>query len=88
MSASKLTSKFQATIPKEIRDKLKLKKGDLLIFQIVDRNVLVLKKSTPFDKEYLRALSKTLNEWNSSDDEAAYEHLQDIRCSCCAISIC
>jgi AbrB family looped-hinge helix DNA binding protein len=78
MSASKLTSKFQATIPKEIRDKLKLKKGDLLIFQIVDRNVLVLKKSTPFDKEYLRALSKTLNEWNSSDDEAAYEHLKDI----------
>jgi len=78
MSASKLTSKFQATIPKEIRDKLKLKKGDLLIFKIVDRNVLVLKKSTPFDKEYLRALSKTLNEWNSSDDEAAYEHLQDI----------
>ena len=61
-----------------IRIKLKLKKGDLLIFQIVDRNVLVLKKSTPFDKEYLRALSKTLNEWNSSDDEAAYEHLQDI----------
>ena len=78
MSASKLTSKFQATIPKEIRDKLKLKKGDLLIFKIVDRNVLVLKKSTPFDKEYLRALSKTLNEWNSSDDEAAYEHLKDI----------
>lgn len=78
MSASKLTSKFQATIPKEIRDRLKLKKGDTLIFQIVDKNIVVLKKSKPFDKEYLRALSKTLSEWDSEIDEMNYEHLQDI----------
>lgn len=78
MSASKLTGKFQATIPKDVREKLKLKKGDLIVFQVVDTNIIVIKKSTPFDKEYLKAISKTLNEWNSSYDEADYEHLQDI----------
>lgn len=78
MSASKLTTKFQATIPKEIRQKLKLKAGDSVTFQIVDNNLVVIKKSSPLDKEYLRALKKTLSEWESSDDEAAYKHLQDI----------
>jgi len=44
MSASKLTSKFQATIPKEVRDTLKLKKGDTVVFQIVDKNIIVVKR--------------------------------------------
>lgn len=78
MSASKLTSKFQATIPKEIREKLKLKKGDSIVFQIINKNIIVVRKSSPFDKEYLKAVSKTLSEWDSSYDEADYEHLQDI----------
>ncbi len=78
MSGSKLTSKFQATIPKEIREKLKLRKGDVIIFRVVNNTIVVLKKSTPFDKEYLKAISKTLSEWNSAEDDVAYEHLQDI----------
>lgn len=78
MSSSKLTGKFQATIPKEVREKLKLKKGDTVVFQIVNNNIIVIKKSTPFDKEYLKAIAKTLTEWNSAADEEAYEHLQDL----------
>jgi len=77
MSSSKLTSKFQATIPKDVRDKLKLKAGDSVVFQVVDKNLIVIKKSTPLDKEYFKALRKTLSEWESSDDEAAFKHLQD-----------
>ena len=78
MSASKLTTKFQATIPREVRQKLKLKAGDAIIFKVIDNNIIVMKKSMPFDKEYLKAIAKTLSEWNSAYDEADYEHLQDI----------
>ena len=78
MSSSKLTSKFQATIPKEIRDLLKLKTGDTIIFKIIDGKTIVLKKAKPFDKEYLKAVQNTLTEWESEEDEEAYKHLQDI----------
>ena len=62
----------------QVRQKLKLKAGDGIIFQIIDNNIIVMKKSMPFDKEYLKAIAKTLSEWNSAEDGAAYEHLQDI----------
>jgi antitoxin PrlF len=77
MSGSKLTSKFQATIPKDVRKKLKLKAGDTIIFDSV-RGDIIIKKGTPLDKEYLRALTDTLSEWNSEEDEKNYEHLQDL----------
>ncbi|EKD41969.1 MAG: hypothetical protein ACD_73C00419G0002 [uncultured bacterium] len=34
MIATKLNSKYQATIPLEIRKKLNLGKGDLLVFEL------------------------------------------------------
>jgi len=78
MSSSKLTSKFQATIPKEIRDKLNLKSGDTLVFKVLDNKTIVVKKAKSFDKEYLKAVQNTLSEWDSSEDDQAFKHLQDI----------
>jgi AbrB family looped-hinge helix DNA binding protein len=40
---SKLTSKFQATIPKHVREVLKLDAGDRLVFAI-DHDEIVLKR--------------------------------------------
>jgi len=43
VSHSRLTSKFQATIPKAVRDFMRLDKGDLLVF-VINKNEVVLKK--------------------------------------------
>ena len=71
---SRLTSKFQATIPGPIRDKLDLKAGDTISFQLEDDKV-VLRKVTPLDLAYLESLETTLSEWNSENDDDAYGDL-------------
>jgi bifunctional DNA-binding transcriptional regulator/antitoxin component of YhaV-PrlF toxin-antitoxin module len=40
---SRLTGKFQATIPKVVRGFMRLDKGDLLVF-VIHRNEVLLKK--------------------------------------------
>lgn len=78
MNSSKLTSKYQATIPKEIRKSLKLQPGDTIVFQIDDSGKVTVKKFKPIDRDYLEALNKTLSEWDSEEDEDAYENLQKL----------
>lgn len=77
MSRTKLTTKYQATIPKEVREALGIKAGDIVIFEIKEGKVL-LKKGLPLDVEYLQSLNYTLNEWESEEDDKAYQHLQNI----------
>ncbi|HEX4068545.1 MAG TPA: type II toxin-antitoxin system PrlF family antitoxin [Candidatus Babeliales bacterium] len=72
MSNSKLTSKFQATIPQDIRTLLKLKAGDQIIFEITKDQLVVVKKASPRDIAYLKALESTLSEWNSQYDDEDY----------------
>lgn len=74
MKIVKVTSKFQTTIPQEIREQLQLKIGDSVIFAIIDGHVVV-KKVESLDKAYLKSLSKTLTEWDSELDEKAYRDL-------------
>ena len=74
LPSSRLTSKFQATIPALIRDKLDLKAGDTVAFDVKDGEV-VLRKVSPLDLEYLRSLETTLSEWSSEHDEDAYRDL-------------
>lgn len=74
MNISTLTSKYQATIPAEVREKLELHAGDKIAFEIV-RNKVYLIKIKPFDLDYHQALENTLSEWNSAEDETAYENL-------------
>lgn len=74
MSNSKLTTKFQATIPQDIRTLLKLKAGDQIIFEVTQDKQVIIKKATPRDVAYLKALESTLSEWNSKyDDEDYYD---------------
>lgn len=77
MKIVKVTSKFQTTIPAEVRDELKLKIGDSVIFEIID-GVVVLKKIDSLDKAYLKAVAQTLSEWDSQEDEKAYHDLQKL----------
>ena len=73
-SKSKLTSKYQTTIPQEVRELLLLKKGDEVVFEIEDGRV-VIRKATPLDLEYLSSVESTLSEWSSDNDEEAYKNL-------------
>lgn len=74
MTSSKLTTKYQATIPESIREFLDLKKGDRIAFKISEDKVL-LNKVKSSDYEYLKSLSSTLSEWGTEDDDEAYKDL-------------
>ena len=71
---SKLTKKYQATVPKVVRKKLDLNAGDAIAFEI-DEDIIKLRKASPIDIEFSNALIPTLNEWNSQNDEEAYNDL-------------
>ena len=71
---SKLTAKYQTTVPAPVRRVLDLRKGDAVIFEVEGDKVL-LRKAFPMDLEYLHSLEETLCEWTSEHDEEAYRGL-------------
>ena len=74
VTASRLTRKYQATIPAEVRRVLGLKQGDTVRFQI-DGDRVTLRRQTVADRTYLRGLQATLSEWDSPHDDEAYRDL-------------
>jgi antitoxin PrlF len=73
-AVSKLTKKYQATVPQVIRKKLNLNAGDTIAFEI-DDDIIKLRKAEPIDIEFANALTPTLSEWESLNDEEAYNDL-------------
>ena len=71
---SRVTSKFQATIPLAIRRKLGLKPGDAVVFEI-ENDIVTVRRATALDREYVKAVEGTLTEWLSKEDEEAYREL-------------
>ena len=73
-ATSKLTKKYQATIPEPVRSLLHLKAGDAVAFDIEDDNVH-LRKARSVDLVFAQSLEETLSEWTSEADEEAYRDL-------------
>jgi bifunctional DNA-binding transcriptional regulator/antitoxin component of YhaV-PrlF toxin-antitoxin module len=73
-ATSRLTKKYQATVPEPIRKVLHLNAGDVIAFDVEGEKVR-LRKAGPIDLEFASALNPTLNEWMSQDDEEAYGDL-------------
>lgn len=73
-ATSKLTKKYQATVPEQVRKALKLHAGDTIAFDI-DHEIIRLRKARPIDIEFSSALIPTLSEWDSQNDEEAYNDL-------------
>jgi AbrB family looped-hinge helix DNA binding protein len=71
---STLTSKAQTTIPREIRERLGLRAGDRLVYEIEGATVRI-RKAPSIDLGYLRAVQTTLSEWDSPEDDEAYGEL-------------
>jgi antitoxin PrlF len=72
--SSRITSKGQTTIPRQVRERLRLRSGDVLVYELDDDEVR-LRKQAPLDVAYLRAVQTTLSEWDSPEDAAAFDDL-------------
>ena len=72
---SKVSSKGQVTIPKEVRDSLGLEPGDLVEYEIHQGEGVLLRRVAPFDAAFHIALNETLEEWASPEDEEAFRDL-------------
>ena len=73
-TTSKLTKKYQATIPEPVRRRLHLEAGDAVAFDI-DGDEVHLRKARPVDLAFARSLEGTLTEWASEAAEEAYRDL-------------
>jgi AbrB family looped-hinge helix DNA binding protein len=73
-SVSRVTSKFQATIPLPVRTVLGIKQGDVIAFE-VENGLVRLTRATPSDIAFAQALKGTLCEWDSAADDEAYRGL-------------
>ena len=74
MHLSQLSAEGQITIPKDIQKLLALKPGDMLAYEVREGTV-ILKRVEPFDTAFHQALSATLDEWNSPEDDEAFRDL-------------
>jgi antitoxin PrlF len=74
MHVSKLSAKGQVTIPIEIRKAMGIEPGDLVAYKLQGQ-CIKLKRITPFDAVFHSAVSETLEEWSSPDDEEAFNDL-------------
>jgi antitoxin PrlF len=69
---SRLTTKAQTTIPQPIRNALRLKEGDELVYQIEGERVILSK--APHRREHDDPFH-TFGEWDSAADRKAYANL-------------
>jgi AbrB family looped-hinge helix DNA binding protein len=74
-AVSKLTSKYQTTVPAPVREALLLRRGDSLVFEIAEDGLVTVRKAVPLDDGLNRALGATLSEWESDEDDEAYSGL-------------
>ncbi len=73
-TTSKLTRKYQATIPAPVRQALHLQAGDALAFDI-DGEEIRIRRARPMDLQWAKALESMLDEWNGDADQEAYRGL-------------
>lgn len=71
MQITKISSKSQITLPRKVREALGAKPGDLIVYE-VEGDQVRLRCLNPFDAAFHQALSATLNEWATDEDEEAF----------------
>lgn len=72
---AKVTSKGQTTIPKEVREALRIEPGDHIVWSVEPDGAAVVRRARPWDLDYLAAVEGTLSEWLSPADDEAYREL-------------
>ena len=74
MLVSKISSKGQITIPKQVRDAIGVSYGDVIRYE-VRGSVASIRRIEPLDAAFHAAVSQTLTEWTSPEDEEAFRDL-------------
>jgi antitoxin PrlF len=75
METSRLTAKYQATVPADVRAALGLKAGDTVAWDVVDGTARV-RKLAALDVLFLKGVEANLaEEWLSAEDRAAFDDL-------------
>ena len=74
MNISKISIKGQVTIPVHIRKAMGIEPGDLIAYELQGKTVK-LKRIEPFDAAYHSAIAETLQEWDSPEDDEAFNDL-------------
>jgi len=69
-----ITSKYQLTLPKEVRKRLGVERGDRLVFETRAGGEVVIRKVIPEDRAWLRLAEEAFAEWDNPDD-AIYDDL-------------
>ena len=69
--SSKLSSKAQTVVPREIRDRLGLKPGDTLRYRITEAGIVIEKARSDADEDPFA----TFTEWSSPEDDRAFAEL-------------
>lgn len=70
----RLSRTGRVTIPRDIRQALRLGPGDMVAFE-VRRGKATLRRVESFDAVYHSTVSKTLGEWSSAEDDRAFRSL-------------
>ena len=65
---STLSAKGQTTIPARVRKQLGIQPGDTIAYELDDGGVRI-RKSTPLEVEWARAVESTLSEWADGGDD-------------------
>ena len=65
---STVSSKGQTTLPVKVRKALGVESCDMILYEIEDEEVRI-RKATPLDLGWARALESTLTEWDGPDDD-------------------
>lgn len=73
---SKISSKAQTVIPREVREKLGLKTGDTLRYRYTEAGVVIERDVSEDDDAWCSIDPETFWEWGTAEDEAAFAHLQ------------
>jgi antitoxin PrlF len=67
-STARITVKGQLTIPKSVRETLNVSKGDAVIFEEKNGEIVV-RKATAIDVAWAKGIRATLNEWEDEIDD-------------------
>lgn len=73
---SKISSKAQTVIPREVREKLGVKPGDTLRYRYTEAGVVIERKPENDDEAWPAFDPETFWEWGTAEDEEAFAHLQ------------
>ena len=76
-AVSRLTTKYQATIPTSVRRALGLKAGDRVSFDIKGRTVTITKAKPGLDEDLAWRLTQAhaMRDWDTPEDDEAFRDL-------------